>query len=165
MTGDAERRKRRKAAEAAAVSVEPTGATEAPEPPAAPDNSPEREVEPAAPDQTANRLLLMTAEHEAAMAALRRRAAAKQANAESEEEIRIKEEMAALTRRADDYCVRVGDTRRPQGLFGSTVAAKAVVAAADLERTILYGEIVFSESGEWVVSTLLLRSGGRTSQP
>mmetsp|Transcript_39236 Transcript_39236/g.129876 ORF Transcript_39236/g.129876 Transcript_39236/m.129876 type:complete len:141 (+) Transcript_39236:101-523(+) len=29
MTGDAERRKRRKAAEAAAVSVEPTGATEA----------------------------------------------------------------------------------------------------------------------------------------
>mmetsp|Transcript_28539 Transcript_28539/g.91822 ORF Transcript_28539/g.91822 Transcript_28539/m.91822 type:complete len:333 (-) Transcript_28539:886-1884(-) len=49
------------------------------------------------------------------------------------------------------HCVRVGDTRRPQGLFGSTVAAKAVVAAADLERTILYGEIVFSESGEWVV--------------
>ena len=76
--------------------------------------------------------MLMTAEHEAAMAALRRRAAAKQANAESEEEIRIKEEMAALTRRADDYCVRVGDTRRPQGLFGSTVAAKAVLAAADL---------------------------------
>jgi len=61
--------------------------------------------------------------------------------------------------------VRVGDTRRPQGLFGSTVAAKAVVAAADLERTILYGEIVFSESGEWVVPTLLLRSGGSTSQP
>ena len=53
MTGDAERRKRRKAAEAAAVSVEPTGATEAPEPPAAPDNSPEREVEPAAPDAQA----------------------------------------------------------------------------------------------------------------
>ena len=151
LTAKAERRKRRKAAKAAAASVEPTNATEAPEPPSAPDTSPEMEVEPAAPDHTANRLLLMTAEHEAAMAALQRRAAAKQASAESEEEIEIKEEMAALTRRVDDYCVRVGDTRRPQGLFGSTVAAKAVVAAADLERTILYGEIVFSESGEWVV--------------
>ena len=74
MTGDAERRKRRKASEAAAASVKSTVATEAPEPPAAPDNSPEMEVEPVAPDQ--NRLLLMTAEHEAAMAALRRRAAA-----------------------------------------------------------------------------------------
>ena len=114
------------------ATTEPTVATEAPEPPAEPHNESEMEVEPAAPDQTANRLLLMTAEHEAAMAALRLTPAAKQADAESEEEIEIKEKMAALTRRVDDYRVRVGDTRRPKGLFGSTVAAKAVLAAADL---------------------------------
>ena len=53
MTGDAERRKRRKATEAVAASVEPAVATEAPEPPAAPDTSPEMEVEPAAPDAQA----------------------------------------------------------------------------------------------------------------
>ena len=53
LTAKAERRKRRKAAKATAVSVEPTNATEAPEPPAAPDTSPEMEVEPAAPDTQA----------------------------------------------------------------------------------------------------------------
>ena len=53
MTGDAERRKRRKATEGVAASVEPAVATEAPEPPAAPDTSPEMEVEPAAPDAQA----------------------------------------------------------------------------------------------------------------
>ena len=68
LTAKAERRKRRKASEVAAASVEPTVATEAPEPPAEPHNESEMEVEPAAPDQTANRLLLMTAEHEAAVA-------------------------------------------------------------------------------------------------
>ena len=94
---------------------EPTVATEAPEPPAEPHSESEMEVEPAAPDQTANRLLLVTAEHEAAMAALRLTPAAKQADAESEEEIEIKEKMVALTRRVDDYRVRVGDTRRPKG--------------------------------------------------
>ena len=53
------------------ATTEPTVATEAPEPPAEPHNESEMEVEPAAPDQTANRLLLMTAEHEAAVTALR----------------------------------------------------------------------------------------------
>ena len=50
------------------ATIEPTVAAEAPEPPDAPHNEPEMEVKPAAPDQTANRLLLMTAEHEAAVA-------------------------------------------------------------------------------------------------
>ena len=50
MTGDAERRKRRKATEAVAASVEPAVATEAPEPLAEPHNESEMEVEPAAPD-------------------------------------------------------------------------------------------------------------------
>ena len=53
MTGDAERRKRRKATEAVAASVEPAVATEAPEPPAEPHNESEMEVEPAAPDSQA----------------------------------------------------------------------------------------------------------------
>mmetsp|Transcript_32521 Transcript_32521/g.96074 ORF Transcript_32521/g.96074 Transcript_32521/m.96074 type:complete len:165 (+) Transcript_32521:389-883(+) len=53
MTGDAERRKRRKATEAVAASVEPAVATEAPEPPAEPHNESEMEVEPAAPDAQA----------------------------------------------------------------------------------------------------------------
>ena len=50
MTGDAERRKRRKATEAVAASVEPAVATEAPEPPAEPHNESEME---AAPDSQA----------------------------------------------------------------------------------------------------------------
>jgi len=91
------------------ATIEPTVATEAPEPPAAPHNEPEMEVEPAAPDQTANRLLLMTAEHEAAMAALRRNLAAEQGGAESKEEIEIKEETAVLTWYDDPF---IGSTVR-----------------------------------------------------
>mmetsp|Transcript_6617 Transcript_6617/g.22072 ORF Transcript_6617/g.22072 Transcript_6617/m.22072 type:complete len:161 (+) Transcript_6617:992-1474(+) len=53
LTAKAERRKRRKASEVAAASVEPEVATEAPEPPAEPHNESEMEVEPAAPDSQA----------------------------------------------------------------------------------------------------------------
>ena len=68
------------------ATTEPTLSTEVPEPPAAPDNSPEMEVEPAAPDQ--NRLLLMTAEHEAAVTALRLTLAAEQSDTASAAPVR-----------------------------------------------------------------------------
>ena len=119
MTGDAERRKRRKAAEAAAVSVEPTGATEAPEPPAAPDNSPEREVEPAVEPAAPDHPCLRHPDPEVrALAALQLKIEAEQSGTESKEEIELKVKMAWLARLADDYCVRVGDTERTKGLFG-----------------------------------------------
>ena len=114
MTGDAERRKRRKAAEAAAVSVEPTGATEAPEPPAAPDNSPEREVEPAVEPAAPDHPCLRHPDPEVrALAALQLKIEAEQSGTESKEEIELKVKMAWLAPRlADDYCVCVGDTER-----------------------------------------------------
>ena len=41
----------------------------------------------------------------------------------------------------DDYCLLVGDTR-PEGIFGSTLAAEAVVAARDFEECVKGGKIV-----------------------
>ena len=160
LTAKAERRKRRKASEVAAASVEPEVATEAPEPPAEPHNESEMEVEPAAPDQTANRLLLMTAEHEAAVA--RRllqqggRCWLHQLIDDDSEvfESEAKEEMVIVAREVDDYCLMVGDTR-PEGIFGSTLAAEAVVAARDFEECVRVGTIVGrGRLGDWVVPDL-----------
>ena len=142
------------------ATTEPTVATEAPEPPAEPHNESEMEVEPAAPDQTANRLLLMTAEHEAAVA--RRllqqggRCWLHQLIDDDSEvfESEAKEEMVIVAREVDDYCLMVGDTR-PEGIFGSTLAAEAVVAARDFEECVRDGTIVGrGRLGDWVVPDL-----------
>ena len=59
-----------------------------------------------------------------------------------------------VAREVDDYCLMVGDTR-PEGIFGSTLAAEAVVAARDFESCVRYGKIVGrGRLGDWVVPDL-----------